>query len=43
MSAVWEICKDVLIDGARMIPFLLFAFLLIELVESIQERNETGF
>lgn len=33
MSAVWEICKDVLIDGARMIPFLLFAFLLIELVE----------
>ena len=28
-----EICKDVLIDGARMIPFLLFAFLLIELVE----------
>ena len=33
MSAVWEICKDVLIDGARMIPFLLFAFLLTELVE----------
>jgi predicted membrane-bound spermidine synthase len=33
LSAVWEICKDVLIDGARMIPFLLFAFLLIELVE----------
>lgn len=39
MSAVWEICKDVLIDGARMIPFLLFAFLLIELVEKYTEEK----
>lgn len=33
MSEIWEICKDVLLDGARMIPFLFFAFLVIEWME----------
>lgn len=33
MSELIEICKDVLLDSARMFPFLLFAFFLIELTE----------
>lgn len=33
MSELVEICKDVLQDSARMLPFLLFAFFLIELTE----------
>lgn len=35
MSELVEICKDVLLDSARMFPFLLFAFFLIELTERI--------
>lgn len=33
MIELMEICKDVLADGARMFPFLLLAFFLIELTE----------
>lgn len=51
MSEIWEVCKDVLIDGGRMIPFLFFAFLLIELLEKytgekrdriLMKGNEAG-